>query len=147
MWWIYFDLPTEEIVTSARRAFMEHVYGAFVWGYGHYFVFASVAATGAGLDVAIKEVTTHSTLTPAEAGLTLTVPVAVYLLVVWALHFRFKPPGVVRVIAVPLAVACVLASSLTPQPVLATGIVLVVLVAVGVADSRSVGPVPSLADS
>jgi hypothetical protein len=49
MWWIYFDMPANRMVQGARAAFTDHLAGAFLWGYGHYLVFASVAATGAGL--------------------------------------------------------------------------------------------------
>ena len=41
MWWVYFDRPVHDLLTSVRKA--------FVWGYGHYFIFASAAAVGAGL--------------------------------------------------------------------------------------------------
>ncbi|EXS72227.1 bacterial low temperature requirement A family protein, partial [Acinetobacter baumannii 45002_8] len=41
MWWAYFDRSEQH----------HHVKGVrpFVWGYGHYFVFVSVAAVGAAL--------------------------------------------------------------------------------------------------
>ena len=45
LWWLYFDIPP-------NRAGPRLEASAFVWGYGHYFVFASVAAFGAGLEVA-----------------------------------------------------------------------------------------------
>ena len=37
MWWLYFDAPAHQVLTSLRRA--------FVWGYGHYLVFAAAAAS------------------------------------------------------------------------------------------------------
>src|ERR687894_772060 len=50
MWWIYFDLPVERLLTRARTAFsaLEETQ-SFVWGYGHYLIFASAAAVGVGL--------------------------------------------------------------------------------------------------
>ena len=42
MWWIYFE---EEGVAHRLNNYKT----AFYWGYGHYFVFASAAAAGAGL--------------------------------------------------------------------------------------------------
>jgi low temperature requirement protein LtrA len=140
MWWIYFDLPSGQIVEHAQRAFAERLSGAFVWGYGHYLVFASAAATGAGLALAIKQVTHRSHLGDVAAGLSLTAPVSVYLLVVWALHFRYKPPSLVRSFAVPVGVVLILASSVTPEPALITGVLLVGLVAVSVAVSREPRP-------
>ncbi|MGI8415011.1 MAG: low temperature requirement protein A, partial [Nakamurella sp.] len=45
MWWCYFTLPSAEILHHFRNA------KSFAWGYGHLVIFASVAATGAGLHV------------------------------------------------------------------------------------------------
>ena len=137
MWWLYFDMPSEHIVESVREAFQRRLSGAFVWGYGHYLVFASAAAVGAGLTVAIDRVSGSSRLTEAQTALTVTVPVAIYLLVVWGLHAPHKPPSRLRTLAVPVATALILASSLTGEAVLATGLVLVGLVAVSVATTPS----------
>ncbi|HKD98591.1 MAG TPA: low temperature requirement protein A, partial [Micromonosporaceae bacterium] len=43
MWWLYFDRPGHEVLASASSGFF--------WGYGHYLVFASIAAVGAGVAV------------------------------------------------------------------------------------------------
>jgi low temperature requirement protein LtrA len=128
MWWVYFDMPSERIVEHVRREFSERLNGAFVWGYGHYFVFASAAATGAGLTVAIHEVTGQSLLTKMEAGFVETVPIACYLVAVWAVHKRYKPKGRWKTFAVPIAAGLIIASSVLPDPVLAAGLLLVVLV-------------------
>ena len=86
MWWIYFDLPTEHVVERIRADFEEHLGAAFAWGYGHYFVFAAIAATGAGLVVAIDQLAGHSELTDVQAAFAFTLPVSLYVLSVWALH-------------------------------------------------------------
>ena len=101
MWWLYFDMPNESVAARARAAFIDRLGGAFAWGYGHYVVFASAAAVGAGLAVAVDQVTSHSQLTDLEAGFTITVPVSVYLLAVWALHARQKAPNHVRAVRGP----------------------------------------------
>ena len=44
MWWVYFLLPAGEVLEHRRDR-------SFVWGYGHFFVYASIAAVGAGLHV------------------------------------------------------------------------------------------------
>jgi low temperature requirement protein LtrA len=49
MWWIYFDRPVHDLLTSLRRG--------IIWGYGHYVVFAAAAAQGAGLAVAVDQAT------------------------------------------------------------------------------------------
>ena len=132
MWWVYFDLPAETVLGRAREMFTDHVGGAFVWSYVHYFVFAGAAATGAGLAVAVDQATGHSQLTDMQAGLAITVPVSAYLLAVWVLYFRDTRPCVLRNYGTPVATVLILASSATPEPVLATGVILAVLVAVNV---------------
>lgn len=44
IWWLSFSRPTHRVLTSNRRAFL--------WGYGHYFVFGSAAAAVLVLAVA-----------------------------------------------------------------------------------------------
>ncbi len=143
MWWMYFDLPNEQLAERVRQAFPVHVAGAFGWGYGHYVVFASAAVVGTGLVVAVDHVTQQSDLTALEAALTFTVPVSVFLVSVWLLHFRFKEATWVRNYGVPIAAALILASSFTAEPVFVTGVVMAVLVALSVLSQRSsAGPSP-----
>jgi low temperature requirement protein LtrA len=143
MWWIYFDLPTEELVDGVRRSFFGRLSGVFAWGYGHYFVFASAAAVGAGLAVGIDHATGHSELSDVEAGLALTVPVAVFLVVVWLLHIRHLRAMPVRLYGTPATAALVAAASALPEPILATGILLSALIAIdAIADRRRDPPVP-----
>ena len=141
MWWMYFDMPGEQVVARARDAFTESLRGPFVWGYGHYLVFTSAAAAGAGLAVAVDQATHHSKLTDVQAGFAITVPVTVFLLTVWALHYATKTPGPMRTYAVPAGVALILASSFTPEPVLGTGVVLAGLVSAAVI-ARCFEPAP-----
>jgi hypothetical protein len=79
--------------------------------------------------VAVDQVIGGSMLTDREAALTFTVPVAVYVLTVWALHRRFKEPGPLRRYAAPITASLVLATSWTAEPVLLTGLVLAGLIA------------------
>jgi low temperature requirement protein LtrA len=132
MWWMYFDMPGEQVVARARETFTERVRGAFLWGYGHYVVFTSAAAAGAGLAVAVDQATHHSKLTDTQAGFAITVPVTLYLLAVWTLHYATKAPGPMKTYAVPTGAVLILASSFTPQPVLITGLLLASLVAAAV---------------
>ena len=133
MWWIYFDLPTENVVGGARARFVDNPRGAFVWGYSHLVVFASAAAVGAGLAAAVDHAAEHSDLSDTQVAFTVTVPVSVYLLSVWVLHVRHKDPGFLRYGAVPVTVAVILASSATTESVLLTGCALAVLVSASVA--------------
>jgi low temperature requirement protein LtrA len=77
MWWIYFKTPVVDEIT--RRT-------AFVFGYAHYFVFASVAATGATLAVLVDVLHHDAHLGHRTALVLLAAPVSVYLLTVSGLH-------------------------------------------------------------
>ena len=79
LWWIYFLKDAGHGLERNRRL-------GFWWGYGHYAVFASLAALGAGLEVAAEEVAHHVEASEMVVALAMALPVAVYLLVVWALH-------------------------------------------------------------
>ena len=79
MWWIYFLKDAGDGLERNRQL-------GFWWGYGHYAVFASLAALGAGLEVAAEAVAHHVEASETVVVLAMAVPVAVYLLVVWGLH-------------------------------------------------------------
>nr|WP_232248716.1 low temperature requirement protein A [Streptacidiphilus rugosus] len=84
-WWIYFARSVEEHLNSNRVA--------FVWGYGHYLVFLSAAAIGAGIEVAVLRAVGKTHIGAHTATLAVTVPTALYLLTVWALHVRHTKRG------------------------------------------------------
>jgi low temperature requirement protein LtrA len=102
IWWWYFEHPSEAGLRLSRT-------NAFFWGYGHYFVFASVAALGAGLQVAAGA--THGgsgVASETTAGLAIAVPVAVYLAVTAVLQARIDGPAPGRLGLVGAGVVAVL---------------------------------------
>ncbi|MDI1464492.1 low temperature requirement protein A [Catellatospora sp. KI3] len=124
MWWLYFDRPAHDLITSTRAGFR--------WGYGHYAILASAAAVGAGLAVSVDYDTHASHLSGPVAGYATAVPVAVYLLSVWLLQVLPRRERLV-VAAYPVAVALVLLAPLTGAPVHVIAAVLALLVALVVA--------------
>ena len=68
-WWLYFDHPGHLAPTPDN---------AFRWGYGHVVVFATLAAAGAGLQVAAEG--TVAAVDPRIAALAVAVPAAGFLL-------------------------------------------------------------------
>jgi len=116
MWWLYFAKPAHRFLTSNRVG--------FTWGYGHYLVFASAAAVGAGLAVAADHATHHSALPATPAAAALTVPVAIFLVTVWALQIRPHHAGLAHSVLTPAAAVLVLAATFTGHPVLGTGLIL-----------------------
>jgi low temperature requirement protein LtrA len=125
-WWIYFDQPPQQVRRTGRDAFL--------WGYGHYFVFASLAATGAGL-AAATDIIVGRAHTPAWiAGAAVAIPVSIFLACVYLLVLRparcHPRVSVAYAIAIPLVLAAIAA----PAPVLVVGLVLALLA--GVTRSR-----------
>ncbi|GGT23937.1 membrane protein [Streptomyces kurssanovii] len=121
LWWLYFSQNAPRRLTSLRTALL--------WGYGHYAVFASAAAVGAGLALNVAHATGHGHLTDRAAALAYTVPVAVFITMVWLLHHRAAELRSRTDLVHPVAVLAVLASVFTPAPVLVTGILTAALVA------------------
>ena len=71
MWWLYFTLPSGDVLHHRRRL-------GFRWGYGHIAVFMAIAATGAGLHVAAYYLEGESKLGPVGVVLATALPVAVF---------------------------------------------------------------------
>jgi low temperature requirement protein LtrA len=78
MWWTYFAVPWAQVLAVHRKR-------SFGWGYGHLVVYGSLAATGAGLHVAAYYLEHETSLSAAATVLTAAVPVAIYLLALYAL--------------------------------------------------------------
>ncbi len=116
MWWLYFSQPGHAVLDSTL--------GAFLWGYGHFFVFASAAAVGAALAVAADFAVGQAEISARETAFVLAVPVALFLVSVWFVQVRPQPTGsVCGTIFVGAAVAVLLAP-LLPFPVIAVALVL-----------------------
>lgn len=80
-WWLYF-LESDAPRLDARRDL------GFIWGYGHYAVFASLAAIGAGIEVTVEAVTHEIAASPLLVGYSVVVPLAIFLVVRYALYVR-----------------------------------------------------------
>jgi low temperature requirement protein LtrA len=125
MWWVYFDYQVPHVLTSNRTG--------FIWGYGHLFLFASAAAVGAGLVVAVDHAAGHGQLSDVHVGLIVAVPVAVYLLALWGLHVVLGTTVSGPRFVAPVTAALVLLASATAVPVLLIGVILASMVALKVA--------------
>ncbi|OKK05033.1 low temperature requirement protein A [Streptomyces sp. CB02400] len=128
LWWLYFAQDAPRRLTTFSTAML--------WGYGHYPVFATAAAVGAGLAVNVARVTGHSTLTDLQASASYTVPVAAFIMCVWLLHGRSARLSVAANVLPPVAALAVLAGTFTPAAVLCTGIVASLLVGTSLAVAR-----------
>ncbi|MFD7403289.1 low temperature requirement protein A [Streptomyces sp. NPDC059866] len=123
-WWIYFVVPIHGHLRSSRQA--------FVWGYGHYLIFASGAAIGAGLEVAVEQAVGKAHISTLSASAAVTLPTALYLLTVWALHSRHFKVGITEQLVLPTGALLVICCAfLGDWAVLAAGIVSALTVATG----------------
>lgn len=66
---------------------------AFSWGYGHIFLFAAGAATGAGFGVLVDILTHHSEASLQVGDAAVAIPVAIYLAGLWLVRDRFICKG------------------------------------------------------
>jgi low temperature requirement protein LtrA len=128
MWWLYFAMEAHELLTSLRAA--------TIWGYGHYLVFASAAAVGAGLAVNVDFLTGHAAIGPRVAAAAFTIPVALFLLAVWALQVRPHHLARWHSALVPATATLVLTSTLTAEPILVTGLLVATMIAASVITLR-----------
>ncbi|TDT42042.1 low temperature requirement protein LtrA [Streptomyces sp. BK208] len=100
LWWIYFT-GNDAGLTTLRTA--------LIWGYGHYVVFAALAAIGAGLETALDAAEHHGHLSARGAGLAVAVPVAITLLTLAALHRATRTGALGHVLLVVAGALVVLA--------------------------------------
>jgi low temperature requirement protein LtrA len=82
MWWMYFTVPWGEVLERHRER-------AYLWGGGHLLLFGSIAATGAGLHVGAYFLEGVATLDTTATVLTVAVPVAIFVLALYAIGSAF----------------------------------------------------------
>jgi low temperature requirement protein LtrA len=88
LWWAYFARE-EHLV----RQGLKHT---LLWGYGHFFIFTSGAAVGAGFGVYIDIVTHHAQLPLLVGDYAVAIPVALYFASLWFVRDRFACKGASR---------------------------------------------------
>ena len=71
MWWIYFILPSSPALHFQRHR-------SWVFGYGHMFIFAAIAATGAGLHIAAYFIDHEANISGAAAVASIAIPIILF---------------------------------------------------------------------
>jgi low temperature requirement protein LtrA len=88
MWWVYYILPSAQVLHAHRNR-------AFVWGYGQMVIVTSIVATGAGLHVAAYFLEHKAHIGALATVLSVAIPVGVFLGSIYALYTylvrRFDP--------------------------------------------------------
>jgi low temperature requirement protein LtrA len=134
LWWMYFSRDHASILESPR--------GAWVFGYGHLPVFASIAAVGAALAAAVDVVEGDADAGTRPIALALAGAVSIVALTISGLHAMSDRETVATMVpAVVVTVLCFAVALLVPSmgvAVLLIGLVLATLVAARVVSvSRS----------
>ena len=133
LWWLYFLEPAGEGLAVNRSR-------SYLWGYGHYGVFAALAALGAGLEVAVADVGHHLDISPVALAYAVALPVGAFLLLLWAVHAVLESRSQIRpAVILPAAVVVLLlpftADTLgVPMLVVLIAAICVVVVVVTLAD-------------
>lgn len=89
MWWIYFIFPTGPALHLRRNR-------AFVFGYSHMFIFAAIAATGAGLHVFAYYLDGQAKIGEVAVVASVAIPVAVFAGVLAVLYRYMVGPDLLH---------------------------------------------------
>ncbi|TMR10867.1 low temperature requirement protein A [Nonomuraea turkmeniaca] len=100
-WWLYFLVQAGEGLSVRRHR-------SYLWGYGHYGIFAALAALGAGLEAAVEQSGHAVEATPLALGYAVAIPVGLYLALLWAVHALVALEPVIHPGAVLVGVAVIL---------------------------------------
>jgi low temperature requirement protein LtrA len=79
LWWLYFLEPAGEALGDRRHR-------SYLWGYGHYGIFAALTALGAGLEVAVEQTGHNLKASPHAVGYAVAIPVGAFLTLLWAVQ-------------------------------------------------------------
>ena len=101
-WWLYF-LDSDAPKLEARRDLR------FIWGYGHFFVFAALAAIGAGIEVTVEAITHEVAASRFLVGYSVAVPLAIFLAARYALYVQIGGSRLARRELIAAEIAIVLA--------------------------------------
>ncbi|MDX3103518.1 low temperature requirement protein A [Nonomuraea angiospora] len=105
LWWLYFLVEAGEGLSDRRHR-------SYWWGYGHFGIFAALAALGAGLEVAVEQSGRQMAASPVAIGYAVAIPVGVYLILLRAVHALVDADSVIPRTAVAGGVGAVVLSPL-----------------------------------
>jgi low temperature requirement protein LtrA len=105
MWWLYFSQEDHLGSTDPNRA--------FVWGYGHFIIFAAGGAVGAGFAVLVDVIAGKAAVSLLVGDYAVGIPVALYMLGLWFVRDRFCLEGAARFV-LPVFAVLVLLAPFTP---------------------------------
>jgi low temperature requirement protein LtrA len=115
MWWSYFQ-QTEHNITESLRS-------ALFWGYGHFFIFASAAAVGAGLAASVDAALGLAHVNQKVINAAVALPVMIFVLSLGVVHGRLRRGGPL-VVAFLITLLALMATIWTDSAVFWIGVVM-----------------------
>jgi low temperature requirement protein LtrA len=136
LWWLYFLEPSGHGLADNRDR-------SYLWGYGHYGIFASLAALGAGLEVAVAQTGQHLEVSAVVVAYAVAIPVGAFLLLLWAVNAPIVPRPVIRPAVILTAALAVLLLPLSVGWAGLAGVVVTIAVVVAlVITATLISPLP-----
>jgi low temperature requirement protein LtrA len=89
LWWLYF-------AQEAGAGLVIHRDRSYLWGYGHYGILVALAGVAAGLELAVEQTGHDVAASPAAVAAAVAIPVAAFVVLVWALHAPIAPTPPLR---------------------------------------------------
>lgn len=120
MWWLYFDEEEFRLLDSTK--------GVFLWAYGHFVVFASIAAVGAGLAVVTDQVIGYAKINALTASLCVAVPVVTNLVALLFIHKIPVKKKTFNIVTYTIASLLILAIPFIVTNTLVIGLIMCLLV-------------------
>ncbi|GAA1307448.1 membrane protein [Planotetraspora silvatica] len=112
LWWLYFLAPAGDGLSVRRHR-------SYLWGYGHYGLFAALAALGAGLEVAVEQTGHDLNTSPLAVCYAVAIPVGVFLILLWMVHASILAKPVIHPAVI---LGCVTVILLLPLGTSRTGV-------------------------
>jgi low temperature requirement protein LtrA len=122
LWWLYFLSPAGEGLGDRRHL-------SYLWGYGHYGIFAALAALGAGLKVAVEQTGHDLKTSPIAICYAVAIPAATFVISHWLVHTPLIAEPVIHPALVLSAATAVL---LLPLAAPRTGVAAVIAAIAGI---------------
>lgn len=122
LWWLYFARENGEILTGNDVG--------YTWGFGHYVIFGSAAAVGAGLAARIAFYGHHAEVSDVVSSAFVTGPVATALAALWMVNVRLHDASARTAVPFGAAIVATVAVTFVPTSELWVGLICVALLAV-----------------
>lgn len=101
LWWLYFLEPAGDGLSDRRER-------SYLWGYGHYGIFAALVSLGASLEVAVEHTGHDLAASSLAISYAVAISVGVFLVLLWLVHAPIVGKPVIHPAAVLVCATVVL---------------------------------------